>query len=45
MCYWKRMNAKHIDETLRESNGTLRAMIQVSPLAIIAMDRDGKVTT
>ena len=37
--------AKRIERGLRESNSALRAMIQASPLAVIALDVDDRVTT
>lgn len=36
--------AQRMAEALRESNSTLRAMIQASPLAIVALDDNEKVT-
>lgn len=36
---------KEMEEALRETNHTLQALIQASPLAIITLDLDGKVTT
>lgn len=35
---------KHAEEELRESNETLRALINASPLAIFAIDSESKVT-
>jgi two-component system, cell cycle sensor histidine kinase and response regulator CckA len=32
------------DETLRQTNETLHAVVMASPLAIVSLDRDGKVT-